>query len=183
MVLELASCRTFDERADPRFPGDGWMLRRDVLEQCLPPFDRLDGTVSVLAVGQPLDRRIGGDVGEHEAAGERKKLRDDPAHVFFGAVLQHVGAYHAVEAAARQLAVRRVAGVVADHLVYVPVLDYARQRRARFALDGIRFVLQALAAAVIQYCLRTRPLDQALDARYLRTEALSGKGELRRNTK
>src|SRR5688572_11295631 len=182
MFHELPPLRTLDERADPDLPGEGGMLRGNAVEQLLPPFDRLDGAVGVLAVGEALGRRIAGDVGEHEAVSERKKLRHDPAHVVFGTVLQHVSAYHAVEAAARQLAVRRVAGVVADHLVYIPVVDDTWQRRARFGLQGMRLVLEALAATVIQYCLRARAFDQALDSRHLRTQALSGKSELRRKT-
>ena len=72
------------------------------LDQRFPPGRGLHRAMGVLAVGQPLHRRIAGHVGKHELAGEAEQLADDPGQVVLRAVLQHVGADDAVELALRQ---------------------------------------------------------------------------------
>jgi len=96
-------------------------------------------------------------------------------------MLQHVGADHAVEPALRPLAVRRVARVVAAHLVHVPVFGHAVGHVHAVYHDALRPVLQPLAGAVVEDGPRLGGFDQALDAHDVREQALPGESLRRGN--
>ena len=95
-------------------------------------------------------------------------------------MLEHVGAYHAVESFLRQPAVRLVARVITPDFIDVPEI----QNPIPFACAGQRnalgFVLHPLAATVIEYRHGVRLLDQLLDAPEMGHEAHPRVGRFRR---
>jgi hypothetical protein len=137
--------------------------------------------VRVLAVGQGLARRVAGDVQVHEVLRVAEDLVEDPRQILLRAMLEHVGAHHAVEPAFGQRAVRRVRGIEAAHLVHVPVLGDAVGDVAAVDHDFVRAVLHSLPRSVVEDGSASGGIDQALDLRDVRGKALAGERLLRRN--
>jgi hypothetical protein len=138
--------------------------------------------VRVAAARQRLARGKAGDIGEHELVREGEKLVQDPADVLFRAVLEDVGADHAIEGAAGQRRERLVARVEAADFLHAPIGADVGMIDLRLRIDhAAQRVLLALAGAVIEDRMAARTLDPALDVRGLLGQALPGEHELGRD--
>ena len=118
----------------------------------------------VFAVRQSALGGITGDACKNEAPRIRKHFIDNPRNVFFRKVLQHVCRNHAVELFLGQLAIGSLTRVVTAYFINVPVIQHTFKHARPRHLETMRFVLHALAAAVIEQRDGTGGDDQILDA-------------------
>jgi len=137
--------------------------------------------MSILSIGQSLDRPVGSDRQVDEPTCEPEYLVHDPGEILRGAMLEHVGANNTVEGPARQTAERFVAGVVHGEFPHTPISAEALDPGAIREFDVPPSVLVTLAGTIIEQGLRSGVVDQLLDFLHMSQNAAAREGPLGRH--